>query len=426
VSGATGRLDLDELAWRESEQVEWKANVADEADVARTLSAFANDLANLGGGYVVCGVAEAKDAYGHPRLERVGLTAERLKEVRGKVLDLCQRNAAPPIAPLVEEIEAGEGRRILVFVQPSTPFAHSFRDRQGGTRHWVRIGPSTREARNGTLRDLLVRKGDLEPWDRRPCSSATVDDIDLLALRDAMQRLSLPVSGLSIPYFLSDERSLSAFVPPLCAREQLSGILRPRYFALLLFGRDTQRFIPGAYSFFSLYPGTDRSDRHAQRHELAGTLIDQARRLAPLLAAQAVTLFDKADPVAPNAVKYPVQALYEAMGNALAHRDYELPDPTRFTAFADRVEVVSPGPLPLGVDPDEFSRGTAGVKWRNQALAWFFNRLQIAQGEGQGIPTIFRSMREEGCPPPRLEASATRVVCILPAHPRHQAGHRIP
>ena len=274
TTAASGRVDLDELAWRENEQTEWKANVADEADVARTLSAFANDLANLGGGYVICGVAELKDADGHPRLERIGLTAERLKEVRGEVLDLCQRNTAPPIAPLVEELEAGQGRRILVFIQPSTPFAHSFRDRQGGTRHWVRVGPSTREARNGTLRDLLVRKGALEPWDRRPCGAATIEDLDLLALRDAMQRLRIPASGLSIPSFLSDERALSAFVPPLCAREQLTGTLRPRNFALLLFGRETQRFIPGAYSLFSIYPGTDRSDRHAERHELAGTLID--------------------------------------------------------------------------------------------------------------------------------------------------------
>ena len=133
-----------------------------------------------------------------------------------------------------------------------------------------------------------------------------------------------------------------------------------------------------------------------------------------------MTLFDKTDPVTPNVVKYPARALYEAMGNALAHRDYEASDPTRTTAFADRIEVVSPGPLPLGVDPDEFRQGTAGAKWRNQALAWFFNRLQIAQGEGQGIPTIFRSMREEGCPPPRLEASPTRVVCTLPAHLRHR------
>lgn len=48
-------VDLQELWRRVIEQTEWKENVANIDDVVETLSAFANDLANLGGGYVVCG-----------------------------------------------------------------------------------------------------------------------------------------------------------------------------------------------------------------------------------------------------------------------------------------------------------------------------------------------------------------------------------
>src|SRR5262249_10651694 len=115
------------------------------------------------------------------------------------------------------------------------------------------------------------------------------------------------------------------------------------------------------------------------------------------------------------------RALYEALGNALAHRDYELTDPTRITVFGDRIEVLSPGPLPVGVDPQAFREGRAEPRWRNQALAWFFSRLQLAQAEGQGIPTIFRVMREEGSPAPILESGQMRVLCVLPAHPRYAA-----
>jgi hypothetical protein len=229
--------------------------------------------------------------------------------------------------------------------------------------------------------------------------------------------VGLPDSRLD--EFLSEDASLNPFVPSLCVREPLTGVLRPRNFAVLLFGRNVQRFIPGAFSIFSVYPGTDRSDRHAERHELPGTLIDQARRLQPMLDAQIYTVFDKSDREAPNAVKYPQRALYEAMGNALAHRDYELPDPVRITAFADRVEFVSPGSVPFGLDAVAFEHGEALPKWRNQALAWFFSRLQLAQAEGQGIPTIFRTMRAEGCPPPSFKTTPISVVCVLPAHPRH-------
>jgi ATP-dependent DNA helicase RecG len=395
-------VDLRQLSLRESEQIEWKENVADINDVVETLCAFANDLANLGGGYVVCGAKEEKDEHGFSRFGRTGLTAARLKEVEGRTLSLCRQRVSPPITPRIEELASEiEDRRVLVFIQPATGQAHTFRRGDRGARHFVRVGRSTIEARNGVLRDLLVRRGALEPWDRRVCEGAVIDDLDLIALRDTLQRVGVfsPERGLE-PY-LSADTQISPFVPALCVREPLTGATRPRNFAVLMFGREVQRFIPGAFSLFSIYPGTDRSDVHAERHEIAGNLIEQARRLTELLDVQSYAVFDKNDPTLPNALKYPRRALYEALGNALAHRDYELPDPIRITVFSDRIEVLSPGGLPMGVDPQLFRVGRAEPRWRNQTLAWFFNRLQLGQAEGQGIPTIIRVMREEGSPDPR-------------------------
>lgn len=420
MMGTRPVIDLAQLAARESEQIEWKENVAEIADVPRTLSAFANDLPNLGGGYVICGAAEKKDEHGFPMLVRTGLTASRLKEVQGKVLTFCRDKVSPPINPIVEELETSDPeKRILVFIQPSTGHAHTFRTGDEGAKHWVRIGSETREARNGTLRELLVRKGTMLPWDRRICPGSTVNDLDLLALRDALQQMRVFSSEKGVEAFLSDEAQISAFVPPLLERERLTNTLRPRNFAILLFGREPQKFIPGLVGLFSVYPGKDRSDVHAERHELASTVIYQARRMNELLDVQSYTAFDKNDSNSPNAVKYPKRALYEAMGNALAHRDYELLDPTRVTVFEDRIEIISPGSLPFGVDPAAFRSGEARPRWRNQALAWFFSRLQLAQAEGQGIPTILRSMQEEGCPPPRFLIDDVSVACVLPAHPRH-------
>ena len=413
-------IDLDLIAARESEQVEWKESVADPDDVAATLCAFANDLANLGGGYVVCGARETKDAHGFQALERIGLEPNRLREIEGKVLALCRDRISPSIAPLIEELPAATPeRRILVLVQPATGNAHQFRRGHDGARHYVRLGRSTIEARNGILRELLVRKGVAEPWDRRLCAGATLADLDLLALRETLRRMGAFVPDQGLEPFLDGERPLSPFVPALAARETINGVIRPRNFAVLLFGHDVQRLIPGAVSLFSIYPGADRSDPHAERHELAGTLIEQARRLHELLDVQSYTAFDKNDPATPNAVKYPKRALYEAIGNALAHRDYELPDPIRVTAFVDRIEFLSPGSLPHGMDPALFRAGQAAPRWRNQTLAWFFNRLQLAQAEGQGIPTILRTMHEEGCPPPSFAIAPASVICVLPAHPRH-------
>lgn len=418
----TSRVDLEELAIRESEQTEWKENVADIDDVVATLTAFANDLQNLGGGTIVCGAKEEKDPHGFARLVRVGLTASRLKEVENQVLARCRDRVSPPITPLVDEIVLEDAaRRVLVFTQPATGAAHTFRRGHEGTKHFVRISRATIEARNGILRDLLVRKGALEPWDRRPCQLATEADIDLLTLRDTLQRIGLLDASTSPERFLSDSVSVSAFVPPLLAREALTGVLRPRHFAILLFGRDTQRFVPGAVSFFSKYDGLDRSAPKGQRLELASTLLDQLRLLLPAVEAEALTLFDKTDTSRPSVQKYPVRAIREATVNAFAHRDYEVLDPLRVTAFQDRLEISSPGGLPFGVDPIELNAATAGPIWRNQTLAWFFTRLGYAEAEGQGLRTIQSTLRNAGCPPPRYDVSTIRVLCTLWAHPRATA-----
>ena len=418
-TAVTYEVDLEELSRRESEQTEWKENVADNDDVVATLAAFANDLQNLGGGYVVCGAKEANAGDDFPTLVRTGLSSSRLREVEGTVLNRCRDRVSPAITPLVSELPSDDpDRRILVFIQPAPSQAHSCRKGNEGAKHFVRVGRSTIEARNGLLRDLLVRKGAVEPWDRRPCNAATVSDLDLLALRDALQRMGVYAVDRGVEPYLVEGVQLSPFVPSLSIAEPLTGVLRPRNYAVLLFGREPQRFVPGAFSIYSTYPGRDRSDPVAHRFEIAGTLIDQARRLQELLDAEAVTLFDKTNPRTPNAEKYPRRALQEGMVNALAHRDYSLPDPARFTSFADRVEIVSPGSLPYGVSLDDLRKRVVTPRWRNQSLAWFLSRLQLAQAEGQGIPTIRRTMKAVGCPPPRFNATEVSVSCVLPAHPR--------
>lgn len=412
-------IDLEHLARRESEQTEWKENVADCDDVVRCLSALANDLANLGGGYVVCGAAEDKDAHGFPQLRRVGLTANRLKEVEGTVLARCRERVFPAITPLVEEVPAETpDRRILVFIQPATQQTHQFRNAHSSGKHFIRVGRQTLEARNGQLRELMIRKGTLEPWDRRPCSQATTSDLDLVALRDALVQIGMIDSHGDVAAYLSDSLQISSFVPPLCHREPLTHVLRPRNFAVLLFGRKVTRFIPGAVTVFSTYDGPDRTSATSERHEISGNLLEQAARISQLLDLQSTQLIDKTNLSQPNVLKYPRRALYEASGNALAHRDYEQADPTRITAFSDRIEFRSPGALPLGLDLERMRTGQVGARWRNQALAWFFNRLQLAQAEGQGIPTMLKVMHDSGCPPPQFEADPLEVRCTLPAHPR--------
>ncbi|MFN9614579.1 MAG: ATP-binding protein [Dolichospermum sp.] len=418
-------IDLKELARRESEQVEWKENGDDikiAEGIVKTISAFANDIANVGGGYVVCGAKEIKDEHGFPKIQYTGLSANKLKEVELKVTKYCQNYVDPAIIPRIVEIENPENNstRILVFVVLRTRHAHIYRDGET-SKYYVRISRETKEARNGVLRQLLTEKQEIEYFDKRTNTRATEADIDILVFRDSMQEMGLLFPEKSLEDYFSDREQIAELVSPLFVRTDLDRILRPRNFTLLMFGKKTSitSNFPEAYTILSIYKGTDRSEQTAERYILTGTIVEQAKKSIELLNTQAYTAFDKTSSK-PNQVKYPMRALQEAVINAIVHRDYEVPEPIRITVFADRVEIRSPGTLHWGVDKDKFTQGKASPKWRNQSFAYLFNKLQLAQSEGQGIPTIIRTMREQGCPEPIFEIEPESLTCILPAHPRHQ------
>lgn len=419
VETATPPIDLEWLAQRESGQVEWKEGVADWQNVVGTLVAFANDFHNLGGGHVVCGAREARDEHGFPRMERPGLTASRIAEVTGRVTTALREHVTPPIAPLVSELDADTpDRRVLVLTVARTGQAHSWRDKAGGAtgRYLIRIGNETREARNGLLTQLLAKRGTIPPWDLRVKEGASVDDLDLLRLREALKRMGVYRESRGVDPYLQPDTRVAALAPALCSAVPLTGRAVPRNFALLLFGRDPQSWCGGAHVVFSVYRGTDRSEQTAERYSLTGTVIEQADELVRRLELASPDVFDKGGP-RENLTRFPRRALKELAVNALAHRDYESEQPVRVTVFKDRVEIVSPGGLPDAVPEDDFLAGRATAHWRNQSLAWFFNQLDLAQSEGQGIATVLRLVPEAGYPPPEFHLTDHAVKVVLHAHP---------
>ncbi len=418
-------IDLNELSIRESERVEWKENGNDiqiVKSIVKTIAAFANDISNLGGGYVVCGAKETKDEYGFPKIEYSGLTASKLKEIEGKVIQHCRDYVNPAVLPQVYELEnpADIRTRILVFLITATSDAHLYRDGET-THYYVRMSRETREARNGILTQLLIKKRKIEYFDKQVNLNATTSDVDVFQFRDSMEEMHLLIPERPLERYFSDKDQIATLVPPLFVRTMIDGILRPRNFTLLLFGKKTSinRWYTDAFTYLSIYDGTDRSASTAKRYELSGSIIEQAKQAIALLNQQAYATFDKTDKM-PNQVKYPIRALQEAVLNAIVHRDYSISDPIRITVFSDRIEIRSPGELYWGIEKEQFLKGKASARWRNQSFAYLFNKLQLTQADGQGIPTIFRTMREQGCPEPIFELGAEHVTCILRAHPQHQ------
>ena len=416
-------INLKELSQKESVKVEWKENGNDRnivSSITKTITAFANDISNMGGGYVICGAKEVKDDYGFPKIQYTGLSVEKIKEIESKVLHHCRDYISPSIAPLVQELDNPEdfSTRILVFVVIADLSAHSYRDGET-SRFYVRIGKETREARNGILQQLFESKRATEPFDKRPCINTDEKDIDLLLFRDCLNEMELTQKNKQLEDYLSDKEQIAEFIPPLLIKRGLDDLLYLRNFALFMFGKTKSISInfPDIFTILSIYKGIDRSEPDAERYTFNGSIIEQAKKTLNLLDTQIITNFDK-NSNKPNKEKYPKKAVQEAIVNAIVHRDYEIAEPIRITFFFDRIEIRSPGTLHWGVDKAKFMNGKASPKWRNQSFAYLFNKLGLTQSEGQGIPTIFHTMKENGSPAPIFEIESDSVTCILKANPK--------
>lgn len=96
----------------------------------------------------------------------------------------------------------------------------------------------------------------------------------------------------------------------------------------------------------------------------------------------------------------------ELLVNALVHRPYTQRGDIFLNLYPDRLEIVNPGPLPLGVTPQNVLHTTVR---RNEHLARLFHDLKLMEREGSGYDKIFEVLLSQGRPAPELIESHDRV-----------------
>lgn len=108
---------------------------------------------------------------------------------------------------------------------------------------------------------------------------------------------------------------------------------------------------------------------------------------------------------------YPEVALREALMNCLVHRDYSYRASTLIRVYDDRIEFVSIGGLPDGVETDDIMLGFSIC--RNPKLAAVFYRLELIEVYGTGIPKIMRAYQD--CTrKPKIEVTSNAFKITLP------------
>ena len=158
------------------------------------------------------------------------------------------------------------------------------------------------------------------------------------------------------------------------------------------------------------FNGTDKLN-FQDRKEYSGSLFDQMENVYQYLEMRNKKRASFNGLYRIDTLDYPLDALREALLNCLVHRDYSFSASTLISVYDDRIEFVSVGGLPDGINLDDILLGISAC--RNPKLAAIFYRLELIEAYGTGIPKIMSSYKDTGFEP-KIEVTNNAFKITLP------------
>ncbi len=156
------------------------------------------------------------------------------------------------------------------------------------------------------------------------------------------------------------------------------------------------------------FNGIDQQ-RFQDRREFSGSLLKQLSDAYEYLQLRNETHARFEGLYRRDTYDYPIEALREALLNAIVHRDYSYSAGTLISVYTDRIEFISVGGLMHGVTLDDILMGLSIC--RNQKLANIFYRLNLIEAYGTGMRRIQAAYSEAPIMPDILTTSnAFKVV----------------
>ncbi len=401
----------------ESYQLEFKAGWDEQTKPAiiKTICAFANDLYNHGGGYVVLGV---EDAGGKAVLPPKGLSPDSLEQMSKELLGQVKKWIGPHYVPRVYPDQV-DGQHVLVVRCPTgnnRPYVAPERLEQGlRALAWVRVGSETKKADGELARQLdevIVRT----PFDAQPCHDLTADDLDGDVVEHFLRQAKSGLAGAA--HTLDDKlRGIDLL-------QRVNGHEAPLNAAVLFFHSEPQRRFRGAE--IDIVVENEAGADQARRITIAGRPQHLIHEALLQLEAYNPTLEKKHDDraKADHDRAWPLPAIEEALVNAVYHRGYDPanPDPIQIFIHPDRMLIISfPGPMP-GLTREQLQRGDlVRVPARNRHVGGLLKDIGLAEARSSGLRKIRDAMARAGNPPPRFEFDDDRTYfeVTLPIHPAH-------
>lgn len=341
-------------------------------DLADELAA----IANTHDGVIVLGVDDkTRDIDGIP--------AERIEAAERYVYEICNESIRPPVLFRSFRMElpdsTGVLRPILKVDIPRSLFVH---ESPGGYFH--RQGSSKRKMPPEYLARLFQQRSQarLIRFEEQPVPESGISDLSEALWRRYTTR--------------SDEASEIVLLKRNLLSREESGAIRASVAGVLLCCARPDRFLPSAYIEAVRYRGTRQdSNYQTDAQKIYGPLDLQIKQAMSFLKRNQTVVATK-EPHRIELPQFSERAVFEAVVNAVAHRDYAIfGSKIRFFMFDDRLEIYSPGALPNTVTIDSIALRQAT---RNELITSLLAETPVAETIGDVGRGFYMEKRGDGVP----------------------------
>ena len=397
-------------------------------DIYHSISAFANDIDNLGGGYILVGVDQ--DENGLAKRPVVGIPVEKQDRIQKEMV--AYNNMIQPYYLPRTSFEKVDDADVLVIWVPSginRPYAvpANVTSKTKKMTYYVRSGSSSIVAK-GEVHDELMSLATHTPYDERPNPNIKIEDISIVLLHDYLTKAEsrLLQSLYSQPLEVTLDQ-MDLYTGPTENR-MLKNV------AAMMFSEHPEKFFPYSQSEIVIFPNGRMSEPdNFSETILHGSVPQLINNTLSYLKSNVIREFVVKLPDRPESLRYynyPIPALEEAITNSWYHRDYTQYEPVTVTIEPDGITITSiPGPdrsIPLeAIKEGQMFRSR---RYRNRRLGDFLKELDLTEGRSTGIPTIQSALKDNGSPKAEFLTDDLRsfTEVFIPVHKNIVASQNEP
>lgn len=373
----------DEIRVGESSNIEFKVEIPKKSEkYVKSIVAFANTA----GGKLIIGVDDKTR-------EVVGVDKDEVFKIMDNISNTISDMCYPQIFPNIS-VDTIQGKSVIVIkIYPGAgrPYYIKSMGKEAGT--YIRVSGTSRLADEAILKDLELQ-GNNSSFDEMVCIGQKYDEKMAEELCSAVKKYMVEAAGTKREKEAVKDVTVQNLVNWGILKSMEGKLVPTNAFVLL-----TNNIFPFAKIQCALFKGTERVV-FIDKKDFEGPLYEQIEGAYEFVLKH-INLGAKINGlIRSDRYELPIEAVREAIVNAVTHRNFLDKACVQVAVYDDRVEITSPGMLYGGLTLEQIKEG--GSKIRNRCIAEVFSRMKIIESWGTGIKRMFSSCREYGIREPEL------------------------